>query len=169
MQNYGNMVVVKNTRIFVPLAILIIIIGLIFTLAVFKALFKVHSSPTTTTSTNKTTQADDINVSESNIYFQGPITNLPNAPQYTWVSPKDSNGKEMNAINVYWIQEKETEGNDTCTLYDSSSGKIYATRYKTNGSFSGRSAGSMFYVNDTIKQDVSLKLLDSTCFKTQTS
>jgi len=157
LQNCGNMVIVKNTRVFIPFIALIIIIGLIFTLAVFKALFKADlgNNSTTTPGTNEQSSA----VSDSKIFFQGNLTTLPNAPQKTVISPKNNQG-----LSVYWIKASSEDGNDTCNLYDSDTKQIYASRYQTNGQFSGRSAGSMYYINSKIDQPKALTLLNDTCF-----
>ena len=146
----------KNSRIFIPIAILIIIIGLLITLAVFKSLFRVTTSNKTTPGTS----ANSSVVSDSQIFFQGPIANASSAPQNIVTDPKSNHG-----LSVYWIKATGTNANFTCTLYDSNTNQIYATHYQTNGEFSGRSSGSMYYQNTSIKQDKALNLLDGTCFK----
>ena len=136
-----------------------ILIMLIVGLAVFKSLF---SSPLTVTPAPKNTISDlagDASVSEAKIFFQGPIRALPDIPQKTVVEPE-----ETKNLSVYWINNSsEINGNDTCTLYDNTTKQIYATRYRTQ--LSGRTTGSMYYQNDTVKPEKSLELLTSACFK----
>ena len=146
----------KNSRIFIPIAILLIVIGLIITLAVFKSLFRVTTSDKSTPGISANSSA----ISDSQIFFQGPISTVSGAPQKTVTDPKENRG-----ISVYWVKATGTDANFTCTLYNSTTNQIYATRYQTNGGFSGRGSGSMYYMNTTVKQDKSLSLLDSTCFK----
>jgi len=76
-----------------------------------------------------------------------------------------TNPKSNLGLSIYWIKESSEDGNDTCTLYDTVTSQIYATEYQTNGGFSGRASGSMYYSNDKIKQDKSLSLLKDVCFK----
>jgi hypothetical protein len=154
------MVIVKNTRIFIPIAIFIILLGLIFTMTVFKSLLSVRTDTRTETIAGQTPQADDVNISDSSIYFQGIISSLPNVPQRTVVNPKQNSG-----LNVYWIKADDADSNNTCTLYDNTTKQIYASRYITNGQFSGRPTGTMYYINKAVDQKKSLALLDSTCFK----
>ena len=146
---------VKNTRLFIPIAILIIIIGLIITLGVFKSLFK----STITSSSTPGLSANSGAVSDNLIYFQGPISATASG-QKTVTNPKANQG-----LSIYWIKATGTDSNYTCTLYDSVTSQIYASHYQTNGEFSGRGAGSMYYTNNVIKQDKSLSLLSSVCFK----
>lgn len=153
------MVIVKNNRIFIPIAALIILIGLIVTLAVFKSLFRTIPSGNDSQNRSSTTGIDTA-VSSEEIYFQGAITTQAGVPQRTVTDPKENHG-----LSVYWIQGSQTGGSDTCTLYNSTTNRIYATSYQTNGQLSGRPTGSMYYQNNTIKQDKSLSLLEVTCFK----
>ncbi len=146
---------VKNTRLFIPIAVLIIIIGLIITLGVFKALFK----STITSSGTPGLSANSGAVSDNQIYFQGPISAAA-SEQKTITNPKENQG-----LSIYWIKATGTDANYTCTLYNSVTTQIYASHYQTNGEFSGRGAGSMYYANNVIKQDKSLSLLGSVCFK----
>ncbi len=99
-------------------------------------------------------------VSDSQIFFQGPISTASGAPQKTITDPKANRG-----LSVYWIKATGTEANFTCTLYNTTTNQIYATHYQTNGEFSGRGAGSMYYLNDVVKQDTATNLLSTTCFK----
>jgi len=150
------MVIVKNARVYIPFIVLVILVGLIFTLAIFRALFKADLSGANTPGISE----DSSGLSASKIYFQGPITTLPNVPQKTVVNPQDNSG-----LSIYWIKASSENGNDTCTLYDGGTGQIYATSYQTNGQFSGRPTGSMYYQNNVVKKDKTFDLLKDICFK----
>lgn len=147
----------KNSRIILPIFALVILLVLVFALAIFKSILSNHSTASTNTPVG--VLSDGAVLSSSKIFFQGPITTLPDAPQKTVVEPKNTKG-----LSVYWIQESsQNGGNDTCTLYDSATNQIYATSYRTQ--LSGRTTGSMYYTNDKVQAEKSLDLLSSTCFK----
>lgn len=68
-------------------------------------------------------------------------------------------------VSVYWVQESVAGGQDTCTLYDTTTKQIYAESYNTNSSYVSSKSGTAYYTNDAITKDDSLKLLNKLCFQ----
>jgi hypothetical protein len=133
-----------------------VILGLLFVLIVFKAVFSTHSLTTGGTST--TAQTSDTSSPEK-IYFEGELTPLPGVPSKTVTDV------HYPGVSIYWVKESEGAGNDTCTLYDTDTKQIYANKYLANGETGGNKTGWMYYVNSIINKDKSGKFLDSGCFK----
>ncbi len=60
-------------------------------------------------------------------------------------------------VSIYWFRESVVDGHDSCSIFDSKTNQIYATKDYSNQ--------FTFYINDRISGSISKDLLNQWCYQ----